>query len=348
MIARCSLAVSGMILTLSSFSALADGTITGVTPSQSPGLACKLNTIKITGTGKCGTFLFQLGDPTPTVHLPGNFPIIVYHTYSNAGTYSLSAQGQGNCKGVVNASLQVVGPTITSIFAFSVTKPGGTVIIEGQNFGDLPGQILISFPSRQFATMPLENIQWGDTFAAGTIPAGISGVPDQMVNFIVVAQCGARSNPWTALFTAARDIAALPFDRITCWTPVGAGNSDQCQNWGQSNWPLECGNLPTFGTEPGPTGFQGYHGSGWGFSGESGNDGFWLSPTQTLNNGWVVDSVTGLSGTKVGNGSSATETWTSPPGATNPGVNVNWYSDNCGAILYYGDIRVSGPAGMPF
>jgi hypothetical protein len=72
--------------------------------------------------GACGTFLFKLGDSTPIVHLPGNFPILVYHAYSQAGTYSLTAQGQGNCKGVVDVSLQVLGPTITSMFPFSVIK----------------------------------------------------------------------------------------------------------------------------------------------------------------------------------------------------------------------------------
>jgi hypothetical protein len=348
MIVRRALAIPVMLLTLSSFSALADGTITGVAPDPSPGLACNLNTIRVTGTGACGTFLFKLGDSTPIVHLPGNFPILVYHAYSQAGTYSLTAQGQGNCKGVVDVSLQVLGPTITSMFPFSVIKPGGTVIIQGQNFGNLPGQILINIPSlHQFGGTPLENIQWGNTFASGTIPAGISGVPDQQVTFTVLAQCGAVSNAWTARFTAARDIARLPFDRINCFT-FSYGNSDRCQNLGQSNFPMECGSLPPVEVAPGPTGFYGFHASGWGFSGESGNDGFWLSPSQTLNNDWVVDSVTSLSGWKIGNGSSATEAWASQPGATNPGVNVNWYSDNCGAILYTGDIMVTGPVGMPY
>jgi hypothetical protein len=346
MIARCSLTVLGTLSTLASFSALADGTITGVSPNPSPGVTCSLNTIKISGTGTCGTFLFELGDSTPTVHLPGNFPILVYHTYSHAGTYSLTAQGQGNCKGVVNASLQVLGPTITSIFPFSVIKPGGAVIIEGQNFGNLPGQILINFPSlHQFTGIALENIQWGDTFAAGTIPTGISGVPDQVVSFTVVAQCGAVSNSWAAKFTATRDIIALPFDQITCFS-FSIGNSDRCQNMGQSNFPMECGSLPPVGTGPGSaTGFYGYHASGWG-GGETGNDGF--NTTFNLNNGWVVDSVTDLSWAKVGNGSYATEAWTSPFGATFPGVQVNWKADACGLIVYSGDIYITGPRGVPY
>ena len=150
------------------------------------------------------------------------------------------------------------------IFPFSVIKPGGAVIIEGQNFGNLPGQILINFPSlHQFTGIPLENIQWGNTFAAGTIPTGISGVPDQVVSFTVVAQCGAVSNSWAAKFTAARDIVALPFEQISCFS-FYIGNSDQCQNMGQNNFPLECFSVPPVGMGPGsPTGFYGYHASGW-------------------------------------------------------------------------------------
>jgi hypothetical protein len=323
--------------------ALAQGTITGVSPETSPGIACKLDTIRISGTGSCSTFTFQLGDSTPIVHLPGNFPILVYHTYTHAGTYALKAQGQGNCTGAVTASLHVLGPAITSIFPFSVIKPGGGVIIAGQNFGDLPGQILMKFQN-QLVGVPLQNIQWGDTFASGTIPQGISGQPDQQVVFTVVAQCGAVSNEWSAMFTAARDIAALPFGRIDCSTSVGAGNSDQCQDWGQNNQPTECFQFHTFGLQPGATGFYGYHASGWGFSGESGNDQFWA----TLNNSWVLDSITGLSGTRVGNGSDANEWNPSQPGTPNPKLTVLWHADNCGIILYWGDMMITGPRGLPY
>jgi hypothetical protein len=342
---RCSLAASALILMLSSFSALADGTITGVAPSPSPALACSLNTIKVSGTGTCSTFLLHLGDSTPIVHLPGNFPILVYHTYSHAGTYSLSAQGQGNCHGVVNASLQVTGPTITSIFPFSVIKPGGSVILEGQNFGNLPGQILIDIPSlHQFAGIPLENVQWGNAFAAGTIPAAISGVPDQEVSFSVVAQCGAVSNSSSAKFTATRDPQLLPFSAIQCWPGVLAGN-DACQGMGQPGWPPECGFLNgTFGLAPPPTGFWGYHVSGWG-SGESATDGFYLNAA--LKNGWVFDSVKNFGWAYVGGGSKAALDWnTSSPGDTSAKVYVDWHADACGLIDFTGDVQIIGPKGL--
>ena len=330
--------------------AWAQGTVTSITPDPVPGIACQLNTIKISGTGTCGTagqangFTVELGDTTPTVHLPGNFPIEVYHAYSSAGTYTLRAQGETKCNGNVTTHLHVLGPVITSIFPFSNITPGGAVILLGQNFGNLPGQILIKFQNQLIGTS-LENIQWGNTFAAGTIPQGITGVPDQEVTLMVFAQCGAASNELSAHFTATRDMAAIPFPRITCSTSVGAGNSDQCQNWGQDNWPAECGCCPTFGLQKGPTGFYGYHASGWGFSGETGNDQFWPSPV--LQNGWVLSSVSGLAWDKIGGGSYANES-SSQPGTNAPNVSVNWKADNCEVIFYWGNMNIIGPAGVAY
>ena len=248
---------------------------------------------------------------------------------------------------MVNASLQVLGPTITSIFPFSVNKPGGTVILQGQKFGNLPGQILINLSSlQQFTGIPLTILQWGDTFAAGVIPEGINGAPDQEATFTVVAQCGAVSNSWRAKFIATRAIVTLPFDQISCFS-FAIGNSDNCQNIGQRNFPLECGSILPIGTANPPTGFEGYHASGWG-GGETGSDAFY-TPFD-LKNGWVVDYVTDLSWAGYGGGSYAAEAGASPSGATNPNVNVNvnWKADACGAIIYTGDIIIIGPLGMPY
>ena len=349
---RRAIAVLGAWMCLSAAPplALAQGTVTSITPNPVPGIACQLNTIEINGTGACGTqgqangFTLELGDSTPTVHLPGNFPIKVYHAYKSAGTYTLRAQGATKCTGTVTRKLQVLGPVITSIFPFSRITPGGSVILLGQNFGNLPGQILIKFQNQLIGT-PLENIQWGNTFAAGTIPSDITGVTDQQVTLTVFAQCGAASNDLSVHFTAARDMAAIPLPRITCSTSVGAGNSDQCQNWGQDNWPAECGCCPNFGLQKGPTGFYGYHASGWGFSGETGNDQFW--PLPMLQNGWVLSSVSGLSWDKIGNGSYANES-ASQPGTSAPNVSVNWKADNCGVIFYWGDMYINGPAGVAY
>jgi hypothetical protein len=327
--------------------------ITAVSPSPSPVAAGALETITISGVGKCGTFLFDLGDSTPTVHLPGNFPIRVYHAYSKPGSYRLKAQGQGDCTGAAAAHLNVVGPTITSMFLFSQVTPGGWVILEGQNFGNLPGKVLIHLTHYlgHPIDLPLQNLQWGDTFAAGTIPDDISGVLDQQATFTLVTQVGATSNAWTAQFTAAAGFAYIPFSRFECSTSIGAGPSDQCLNWGYDNWPPECGCCPNWGlgsVPPDYPGFTGYHGSGWGFHGNSGNDQFWV--TAPLNNGWVFDSAGVGWEVKVGDVSQANldSNTTSAPGTPSPTVGVDWYVGNCGAIPYEGYVSITGPVGVPF
>ena len=124
-----------LALVLQVAGARAQGAITGLTFNPSPVDACALETIRVSGTGQCGVFTVDLGDGTPTVHLPGNFPILVYHAYTKPGTYTPLAHGQGNCSGTASAALQVHGPQITGMFLFSQLKPDGWVIIEGQNFG---------------------------------------------------------------------------------------------------------------------------------------------------------------------------------------------------------------------
>jgi len=336
-----------LILLLAPVPAVANGTVTAVTPRTSPGIAYQLNTIEISGTGTCTGLQFHLGDATKTVNLPGNVPLGVYHAYSEPGTYNLKAVGLGTCSGDVKAVLQVVGPTITSVSPHSVIKPGGEVFLIGQNFGDAPGQIFIGLSGQ--LPLSLQNIQWapgigGQYYASGTIPANISGVPDEDVQIYIVTPCGNAGNSLTVHFTAARDYAAVPFGQISCSSTSGLGGSDACQNNGGYGTPAECAYIPTWGTEPGPTGFQGYHASGYGFSGESGSDSFfpfWI-------NGWVFESASPIQGYYKGTFHQPEYQFTGPVGSMAPVVTVSWYADNCGMILFFGDVYISGPRGVPY
>jgi hypothetical protein len=341
---RRRLSVFWLLGLLAPFPALAQGAVTGVSPNPSPGVTCQLETIKISATGNCASVRFDLGDSAAPANLPGPFPRLVYHTYKSAGTFSLKAQGEGNCAGVATARLPVLGPTITSILAFSVIKPGGGVLLQGLRFGALPGQLLIKLQS-QLLPQNLENIQWGDTFAAGTIPQGISGAPDQPASLYLVASCGAVSNELSVNFTATRDLVALPFGQISCGSTAGLGDSDACQNSGSYGVPAECGYVATFGTQPGPTGFQAYHASGWGFSGESGNDQFW---GPSLKNGWGFDSASPIAGEYKGAFQQPTYWYESPVGGVETKATVNWKTDNCGLIFYGANLYVSGPFGVPY
>ncbi len=339
-----------VVLLFAPVTASANGTVTAVAPSPSPTPACELNVIKIGGSGSCTGVQLHLGDGTNTVNLPGVFPLLVYHAYSKPGTYALEAVGQGTCGGDVTASLQVVGPTLSSISG-SVT-PGGKVSLQGANFGEVPpGQIFIAL-SGQIAR-PLQITAWGPgigeaSFASGIIPANISGVPDQDAQIYLVTPCGNTSNSLTPHFTATRDLVRLPYIDINCSSTSGLGNSDACQSNGNYGVPPECGGIPTAGDVPPPTGFVGYHASGWGFSGESGNDDFftaslWFTPY--LINGWVFEGHSGISWW----GSQAPSYWyVSPIGGGSPSVSVNWYANNCGAVEYYGDLYITGPRGVPY
>jgi len=328
--------------------------ITAVSPSASTVAAGVLETITISGIGKCGTFLLDLGDATPTVHLPGNFPIYVYHAYAKPGTYKLKAEGQGDCTGAAGAHVNVVGPSITSMFLFSQVTPGGEVLLQGQNFGNLPGQVLIHLTHYlgHPIDLPLQNLQWGDAFATGTVPADVSGVLNQQATFTVVTQSGATSNAYPAQFTAGLDVADLAdhSDRLKCSTGRGADVSDECDNWGGSHWPPECGDLnPQQGIgQWNDLGLGGFHASGWGFGGNSGTDNFWV--TAPLNNGWVLDSASASWTTKVGDVSTARMDWysTSAKGTPSPNLGVDWYVGNCGMVVYAGHMIITGPVGVPF
>jgi hypothetical protein len=284
------------------------------------------------------------------VHLPGNFPIIVYHAYSKPGTYTLRAEGQGDCTGAAAARLKVAGPTITDMFLLSQVTLGGSVLLHGQNFGNLPGKVLIHLTHYlgHPIDLPLQNLQWGDTFAAGTVPDDISGVLDQEVTLTVVHQTGAASNGWTAHFTAALGVADLAdhTDRVDCSTSIGAGPSDECMGWGYNNWPVECGSYGNFGRAD--YGLWGYHASGWGFHGNSGNDQFWV--TAPLQNGWVLNSTSANTSAKIGDVSQASEdpNSTSAPGTPSPDLGVDWYVGNCGMVIYDGHMIITGPLGVPF
>jgi hypothetical protein len=138
------LGVAAVALLAHFSTALGAGKITGLTLNLPAVKTCTLETITVTGTGRCSTFTVQLGDSTAPVHVPGDFPILVYHAYSKQGTYTPTAQGQGNCSGTDSALLQVVGPSINSMFHVGIT-PGAGVIFQGENFGYLPGFVMMHY-----------------------------------------------------------------------------------------------------------------------------------------------------------------------------------------------------------
>jgi hypothetical protein len=240
-------------------------------------------------------------------------------------------------------------PYEQTIFPFSVIRPNGGVIITGVNFGTTPGTILIHLTDYRGNQLdyPLDHLQWGDTFAAGTIQ-NIQFVIGQQVTFEVKNACGDSSRtagpPLTAIFTPNSDVAVLPWQDLPC-VMTSNNNGDSCQNRGGHSFPFECSwGLPVLGQAV-TNSFSGEHMSGWG-GGNGGTDTF----STKLIKGWSVESSTfgwvnandqsGASGG--GNSASmsfsaAATTWT-----------VVWRENSCWSLGYDGVVTVTGPRGVPY
>jgi hypothetical protein len=348
--------------------ALGAGKITGLTLSLPAIRTCAVETVTVRGTGKCCIWSVHYGDGGAVIALGPKacltFPHTFQHAYSKLGTYTVTAEGYNvpgsTCTGKASATVQVAaGPTITSVFALGFSTPGALTLLRGENFGDLPGQVVIHVTDWQgnLVEAQLQNLQWGDTYVAGTVPA-ITGVPDLEATITVVAQCGAPSNTLQLHFTAARDVADLaypdpnpkPVNRtFECSISTGSSASDACENLGGDTFPEECGCCAPWNQGPQSSlpNLVGYHASGWG-SGNGGNDQFRFFPA--LNWGWVLDSTSVDWTTMVNNGGtvSVDGSLTTNSPVSNPRLGVDWNVNACGGIFYLGHMIITGPAGVPF
>jgi hypothetical protein len=353
--------------------ALGAGKITGLTLSLPAIKTCVVETITVKGTGKCSDVRVFFGDGNKLITLgkPRPFPQTFQHNYSKMGTYPVSVEaytGPGStCTGKASETLQVAaGPWITSMFTLgfffsSGATPGALVILQGENFGNLPGQAWIHLKkldgmSAHYQLVLAHPNDWGDTFVAGTIPS-ISGVLDQQATFTVVAQCGATSNSVSGSFLAARDVVDLayvgdPPAGGNHWSPwfqcamSAAPGGNQCENSGSDDWPNECG-VTAFG-EAGFGNLAAYHAVAWSPNGHPRHDDFWVNGP--LLNGWVLLSTSADWTTQVSSGGqvSVDPGWTSAPGTSNPYLQVNWYVNSCSAIFYSGHMFITGPLGVPY
>jgi hypothetical protein len=178
----------------------------------------------------------------------------------------------------------------------------------------------------------------------------------------VVAQCGATSNTVSGSFVAARDVVDLAYVGdppptgthwyrwFQCTMSTGPTGGDIGEDSGNEGWPGECGCCAEFGTGGGGSlgNLAGYHAVGWSFNGHPGHDHFRID--DALRNGWVLLSTSADWITQLGYGGqvSVDPGWTSAPGTSQPELQVNWYVNACGAILYSRHMFITGPLGVPY
>jgi hypothetical protein len=239
------------------------------------------------------------------------------------------------------------------------------MLVKGDNLGDTPGKVVLHLTDWKDKPkdVELQILNWGNTFAAGKVPP-ISEVFDQQGAITVVAQCGAVSNPLALQFTATVDVVDLAYADVPpdhwhpwydCSMSSGVSDHDACQNQGSTNFPQECtsGGFTPWESGGGVGNLGGYHDSGWGFTGNSGNDQFWLAGP--LNNGWVLLETSAEVTTQVSAAGQNTggRVWVdngqaSNPGISNPRLGIDCHINNCGAIFYTGHMFVTGPLGVPY
>ena len=97
------------------------------------------------GSSLCGAVFADFGDPDdeedenthPNPNRNGKLPFDVPHTWKNEGTFTIKANGEGNCTGTATAMVKVVKfkpisprPKITGYFGLA--RPGGVAGIKGR------------------------------------------------------------------------------------------------------------------------------------------------------------------------------------------------------------------------
>jgi hypothetical protein len=227
-------------------------------------------------------------------------------------------------------------PKITSVFPFSVIKPGGGVIVLGELFGGAryPGQLLLKglrrWDGAPVGDLALEGLSWDDTAVGGTIP-WVTGVRDQDATLQVVTKAGHASNEQKVRFTAARAADRLPPRHarvVTC--SQASDHSNRC--------------VAGPGTSDLASTLAGQH---VGRSNAYGSDIFYAA----LQNDWVFDGYawvfqTGIQGGPLG----------FHPGSFQTQLAVNWFHDELwgeltgvyGYASYLLDLYITGPDGVPY
>jgi hypothetical protein len=213
-------------------------------------------------------------------------------------------------------------PVITSVFPFSVIMPAGGVIVQGQHFGDQPGEFLLLGPAFQDGALRLGNLQWGDQYVAGVIPS-VDRVPDQDAELQVITADGRKSNQAPCRFTANRQIRQVPGDIFSLVHFAAESNYD---SWSKG---LEMDGYTL-------RAFHGSTGSG------DGTDVF----TCELKNGWVFydyrwTDVGGINGSPFGNLSA-------PADSPNITLAISWFHDVLGSAHWGIQILAIGPSLVPF
>lgn len=86
-----------------------EGTVTGVSVAPAKAQTGQQIAITATGTNPCGAVHIITGDGTAVTHAITGLPSTHAHVYRKPGTYTIIAQGMGNCDGEAQTTIEVTG-----------------------------------------------------------------------------------------------------------------------------------------------------------------------------------------------------------------------------------------------
>ena len=105
-----STALIGCCLLLTSVPARAQGSATSVGVSPRTIVAGGTVSVSVAGTNPCGAVRINYGDGDAITYAITGLPVTQTHVYQNAGTYTITAEGMGNCGGAPTTTLVVSRP----------------------------------------------------------------------------------------------------------------------------------------------------------------------------------------------------------------------------------------------
>ena len=87
--------------------------------------------VVVAATAPCGAIEINFGDGTDQTFPVSTLPLSKTHAYAAAGTFTVTAKGQGNCTGQVTTTLQVAVGHVTGVTTSpaSPVAPGTTVAV---------------------------------------------------------------------------------------------------------------------------------------------------------------------------------------------------------------------------
>lgn len=121
-----------MLLTFTA-SARAQGSATNVAVSPRTIVAGGTVSVTATGTNPCGAVRINYGDGDAITYAITQLPTTQSHVYKAAGTYTITAEGMGNCAGAPTTSIAVTAPP--------PPPPSSTPTIKDVEISPKPGRV---------------------------------------------------------------------------------------------------------------------------------------------------------------------------------------------------------------